>query len=126
MFLRFVTTQINDCSRQPKGLFYAVHEFLDEGDLSHDERALLEEPLDWFNENLPGPGKYFDPCRAVFWFKSQARECIGRMWDLANVLRLYDYFVEVHKCGRLGNIIFEDDFQVAAYPSRKDGRITIM
>ena len=126
MFLRFVTTQIHDRSRQPKGLFYAAHEFLYEGDLSKDERALLEEVLDWFNENLPGPGEYFDPCRAVFWFKSQARECIDRMWDLVVALRLHDYFVEVHKCCRLGNIIFEDDFQVAAYPSRKDGRITVM
>ncbi len=126
MFLRFVTTQIHDLSRQPKGLFYAAHECLYEGDLSKDERALLEEILDWFNENLPGPGEYFDPCRAVFWFKSQARECIARMWDLAVALRLHDYFVEVQKCWRLGNIIFEDDFQVAVYPSRKDGRITVM
>jgi hypothetical protein len=42
---------------------------------------------------------------------------------LVHVLREHGYHVEVHKCRRLGNIVWEDDFQVAAFPSKSDDNV---
>jgi hypothetical protein len=118
MFLRFVVTQIDDDSRQPQGLFAAAHDLLDSGDLARDEYLQLREVLIWLNKNLPSPR--VQRARAIFWFKSEANECIDRMWNLVNLLRFHGYLVEIQKYRGLGKIFYEDDFQVAAAPSKSD------
>jgi hypothetical protein len=119
MFMRFVVTQIDDVSHRPQGLFVAADGLLESGDLSPDEREQLREIIIWFNKNLPSP-RNMAASRAIFWFKSSAHECVSRIWDLANWLRAYGYLVEVQKRRQLGNIIYEDKYQVAAYPSNRD------
>jgi len=81
--------------------------------------------LNWFNANLPTPPKHFSAGRAIFWFKSNAEETVRNIWELVYLLRQHGHFAEVHKCRRLGNICWEDRFQVAAYPSKLDGKITV-
>ncbi len=71
------------------------------------------------------PHDSFDKKRATFWFKSSADECIKQMWEMVYLLRLHGYLVEVQKCRELGNVVWEDNFQVAAYPSLRDGKVTI-
>jgi hypothetical protein len=44
------------------------------------------------------------------------------MWEFTHVLEHHGYLVEVERCRVLGNIIYEDQFQVAAYPSKHDRR----
>src|SRR5262245_31882699 len=58
--------------------------------------------------------------RAIFWFKSEAEDCISRIWEMAHLLEYHGYLIEMQKCRRLGNIIYEDKFQVAAIPSKDD------
>jgi hypothetical protein len=125
MFIRLVVTRIDEDSNQPQGLFAAARELLDSDKLNSDEWQKLREVLNWFNKNLPAPRKGFNKRRATFWFKGGAKESIDKMWDLVHFLRSHDYFVEVHKCRRLANIAYEDDFQVAAYPSAKDDQRTV-
>jgi len=60
---------------------------------------------------------------AVFWYKTSATECITRMWKLTNILRSHDYAIELQTCKRLGNMMYQDEYQVAAYPSNGDRRI---
>ena len=125
MYLRFVITQIDGNSKQPQGIFVAAYELLESGDLSQQEREYLRSILDWFNKHLPYPPDNFDARRAVFWYKSGAQECIKQMWELVYFLRHHGYHIEVHKCRRLTKIIYQDDLQVAAFPSNRDGRVTI-
>lgn len=124
MYLRFVVTQVDEDSHQPKGLFVAAHEILESGDMSLDDRKQLREVLFWFNKNLPSPyisgPKNQVAYRAIFWFKAEAAECIARIWEMARYLQHHGYLVEVQKCRTLGNIIYEDQFQVAAFPSKDD------
>ena len=121
MFLRFVITQIDEDSHKPQGLFQTAYDLLESGDLSPDERGQLREVLIWFNQHLPSP-RSMVASRAIFWFKSSADECINRVWELAHLLRYHGYLVDVQKCRELGNVIYEDNFQVAAYPSKRDRR----
>jgi len=125
MYLRFATRRIDEDSHKQKGVFVAAYELLDSGDLSKDEWQKVRAELDWFNQHLPHPPKDFNPSRAIFWFNSGAKEGIRRIWELVAILREHGHFVEVFKCRRLANIRYRDNFQVAAYPSDLDGRITV-
>jgi len=124
MYLRFVVTQIDEDSHQPKGLFITAYELLDSGDLSPEERTRLDDILIWFDKNLPSPhvanSRNRVARRAIFWFKSEAEDCISRIWEMAHLLEYHGYLVEMQKCRKLGNIIYEDRFQVAAFPSKDD------
>jgi hypothetical protein len=125
MYLRFAITEIDEDSRRPKGVFIAAHSLLNSGDLDKNEWQQVRELLDWFNQNLPAPPKKFYASRAVFWFKSTAHESISRVWQLVHLLRFHGYHVTVYKCRRLANVSYADEFQVAAYPSDNDGRVTV-
>jgi hypothetical protein len=125
MFMRFVTTRVHKDSHQPEGVFAAAHSLLDSDFLDSDEWKRLREIPIWFNKNLPHPPDRFFADRAIFWFKSSAKESIGRIWELVHALRIHDYHVAVYKCRRLANIAYQDKYQVAAYPSELDGKITI-
>src|ERR1051326_8227396 len=125
MYIRFVTTRIDEDSHSAQGVFVASYRLLDSGDLTRDEWKLVRKILEWFNENLPHPTKSFETGRAIFWFKSSAKGSIRKVWELVHVLRHDDHYVEVHKCRKLGNILYEDDLQVAAFPSKLDGKISI-
>jgi hypothetical protein len=125
MYLRFVTTRVDEDSHKPQGVFVASYDLLDSGDLTRDEWKRVREILDWFNQNLPHPPENFTTGRAIFWFKSSAAESISRVWELIHLLRQHGHYIEVHKCRRLGNILYEDKLQVAAFPSKLDAKIVI-
>jgi len=125
MFLRFVTTRIDEASRKPQGLFQVIYSLLKSGDLSSEEWERAREILDWFERELPAPSGKFDAPRAIFWFRSGAEESIKQIWDLVYLVREHGYHVEVHKCRKLVNICYSDRLQIAAYPSEHDARITI-
>lgn len=125
MYLRFTVTIVDDTSHRAQGVFVAAYSLLDSYQLGSIEEKQLRYALRWFNENLPAPPYDFCAGRAIFWFKTSADENIRRMWELVDLLEHYDHFTQIYKCRYLGNILFEDKFQVAAYPSYKDGRITI-
>jgi hypothetical protein len=124
MYLRFVTTRVHKDSHKPEGVFAAAYTLLDSGDLTRDEWKILREMLNWFNANLKSPPKKFHARRAIFWFKSNAEDNIRKIWALIHLLREHGHYIEVHKCRKLANILWEDKFQVAAFPSKHDGRIT--
>ena len=117
MFLRFVVTQIHCESKQPQGLFSAAYSLLDSGDLSPEEYDQLREILIWFNKNLRSPD--IKKARAIFWFKTAAHDYVAKMWDLVHLLSFHGYLTEM-QYRYLGNIVYEDQFQVAAIPSKFD------
>lgn len=125
MFLRFVTTRVHEDSHKPAGVFGAAYALLDSGALEPYEWKRVREILIWFNKNLPTPPDRFSAKRAIFWFKSSSEESIRHVWELVHALRFHGYQVEVHKCRRLANIVWEEHHQVAAYPSERDGKITV-
>jgi hypothetical protein len=119
MFLRFVITQLDDVSHKPQGLFVAADNLMESGSLSQEERLQLRDVIIWFNKNLPSPS-FESASRRIFWFKSSAEDCVKRMWELTHLLRYHGDMVDVEKCRALGNVVYEDIFQVAAYPSEND------
>ena len=55
MYLRFVTTRIDEDSHKPQGVFQASYALLDSGDLTRDQWEYVRGMIIWFNGNLPTP-----------------------------------------------------------------------
>jgi len=123
MYIRFATTAIDEDSHKPRGLFTEAHRLLNSGDLSPEEWKQLRELLDWFNGNLSQPPEKLNSSRAIYWFRSDAHECISRIWDMVHLLRAHDRNIVVYKCRRLANIAYRDKLQIAAFPSELDDRV---
>jgi hypothetical protein len=82
----------------------------------------LEAIRGWFNDHLEKPARLAISSRhngkeqAISWFKDTATAHIAKMRELREVLEHYGVSVEMIKTRRLGYVLYEDEFQVAAYP----------
>lgn len=86
-FIRFETDWRCAHSRRLLGAFRAAECLEEQADLPASTAELLRETLDWFNRHLIVPKYCWVKCRGQFWFRSEARDVVGRMWDLAAILR---------------------------------------
>lgn len=118
MYIRFAVSQRDKDSGCPMGIFQAAIEMRDSVDTHPDLVKRLHDFREWFNENLGAPDGDELESRAIFWFKSDAQECLRRVWQLVSALREGGYVVEEVTCTRPGRIVFEDEHQVAAIPFR--------
>jgi hypothetical protein len=113
VYLRFAVGRKHPASRQALGVFQAAYEVR----RRHARRSKIgrafDAPLRWFGENLHAPEVSE---RAVFWFKSDAAECLRHIWEIIHTLRAHDEVVWMMRCHHPGMICFEDAFQVAAVP----------
>jgi hypothetical protein len=117
-FLRFSVTAHCDRSGQRSGIFVAAGLYEDDfaDELAPSQRDTLATLLNWFSHNLPMPP--LDEDRAVFFFKSDATDCARRIWELVHLLRDLGSPPEMVSTRNPGQIVYEDDFQVAAIPGR--------
>ena len=106
-------------------MFVSSYEMLESEELTQEERRQVRSLLDWFNDNLPHPPNDRKHPRAIYWFKSDSKACISRVWELVHLLQEHGHFVDVHKRQTLASVIYEDRHQVAAYVSKLDGKLKV-
>ncbi|WP_024520216.1 hypothetical protein [Bradyrhizobium sp. Tv2a-2] len=122
MFVRFVVHKIDSNSGRRQGLFQAVQALEHYGALNIQDAKYLDAICGWFSEHLEEPARQAISSRhhgrkqALSWFKDTATNHIAKMRELAEMLERYGVPVEMIKAKRLGYILYEDEFQVAAYP----------
>ncbi|WP_018315805.1 hypothetical protein [Bradyrhizobium sp. WSM2793] len=122
MFIRFVVIEIDSNSQQRQGLFRAVQTLEESGALNAEDAEHLNAIFGWFDEHLREPerlaisSRHHGRAQALSWFKDTATDHIAKMRQLAKVLVRYGVPVEMIKAKRLGYILYEDEFQVAAFP----------
>jgi hypothetical protein len=122
MFIRFVTPQIDRASGQRQGLFQAAKTLRETGALNGPDHEHLEYLRSWFNERLETPTRLAVSSRphkkaqAISLFKDTATEHIAKMRELQEILERYGIGVQMIRAKRLGYVLYEDEFQVAAYP----------
>jgi hypothetical protein len=120
MFVRFVVGTDAENAAWLTGIITEARILRDEGELYDHESAYLEEIFDWFNLHLPCPpfrkkrrsGEWTS--NAVCWFRSDAKEPLGRMWDIVAILRELGVGVRIIRSGYPGRIVYEDRYQVVA------------
>lgn len=122
MYVRFVTHQIDDRSGRREGLFAAARRLRESGLLSDVDEATLDLTREWFSVNLPVPDRFALSRRphrkeqAISWFRDTSDEAIARIRDYAAVLEEYGVAVEMILTDRPGFVVYEDEWQVVAYP----------
>jgi hypothetical protein len=113
--IRFVVHQkLPGFSRQV-GLFSAAGYLRDHGELDRRDRARLDRTLSWFSENLHAPPADEIPSQAIFWYHHDS-PMVRPTWALANILKEYNFSVELIKTNFAGLIVYKDEHQVAAIP----------
>jgi hypothetical protein len=122
MFVRFVVREIDSNSGRRQGLFQAARALERSGSLNAQDAKYLDAIRGWFREHLEKPtrlaisSRHHGKQQALSWFKDTATNHIAKIRELADVLERYGVPVEMIKAKRLGYILYEDEFQVAAYP----------
>ena len=122
MFVRFVIKSIDQRSGRRQGLFQAARKLRLTGSLSDADYDHLEDIRAWFNQNLEKPTRLALSPRphakdqAISWFKDTATRHIAKMREFQEILERQGLVVEMIKTDRPGYVLYEDEFQVAAYP----------
>ena len=124
MFIRFIIGRLDSDSCRRQGLFQAIAELRDSGNLTPHDRERSRIILSWFDTNLDKPARLAWSSRphakaqAICWFKTTANAHIRKMRELQRVLESHGVAVETMRTRRPGYILYEDEHQVAAYPFR--------
>ena len=124
LYLRFVVSDIHENSGKELGVFHAVGELRDRGELQQHEEAQHDQIRSWFNEHLEKPTRftaskppfYRKQSRAISWFKDSAHEHIARVRDLVAILQQHGISVQMLKTDRVGYVVYEDKYQIVAEP----------
>ncbi|WP_415891175.1 hypothetical protein ACMXYV_07590 [Neptuniibacter sp. SY11_33] len=122
MYIRFVVAEIDEDSGREMGIFTAGGILHEDGELYDYEIRHRKEILSWFSSNLNVPdvqaseSNYYSKPGAISWFKSSATIHISKMREYVQILESHDVAVKQLVTERPGNVVYEDDFQVAAIP----------
>ena len=121
-YIRFVIHANDDRSGRRKGLFHAMSDLQDSGELLGYEQEQYDEIYEWFRKNLKKPRSFTRSSKpnakkvALSWFKDTASQHIARMHEVAHILRTHGVEVEILRTQRPGYIVYDDQHQVAAEP----------
>ena len=118
--IRFTVLANDPDSGSTSGILVAAHTLRDESDLTVAAHGELHRALLWFNENPISPAilRRVKHRRAISWFKPAASQMSRRMWQLKSLLETHDLYVDVLRTVDPGHVIYEDELQVAAKPSK--------
>lgn len=120
MYIRFVVKRSDADSGKRLGVFQALAELRDQGELHDYELKLMKELHEWFNEFLEKPKAFNRSSRpnaknkAISWFKDSAVQHIEKMRELVAILESHGVHVEILQTDRPGYVVYEDDFQITA------------
>ena len=122
MFIRFVTGNYDRRSGRRQGVFHAGNHLLGTTFITASDIEKLREAFDWFNSNLPHPTRFSLSARphrkaqALSWFRPTAVDHIARMHDYTRILNDNGLLTEMLNTRRPGYVVYEDDYQIVAYP----------
>ncbi|MBB5352870.1 hypothetical protein HNR46_003119 [Haloferula luteola] len=109
------------------GIFVAVWHLVRDGRVTEDEEREYWDHRNWYEEHLPLPPFYAEgnPRRAITWFKESAMEhpLLSRLSFYKGLAEKYQLRMEVESTDQPGEILYEDDFQVAAVRVKLAGRV---
>ncbi len=118
-FIRFQTELRSAQTGRPLGLFYASEALRAEFDLPDYAYELLDDSLNWFNANLHVPRLGAQRGRPIFWFRTEANECLAQIWNLVALFNEEGLYVEHRTTLRPGHIVYHDNHQIAAIPNKR-------
>jgi len=122
VFIRFVVKELDRDSGRRQGLFQAAWTLGESGVIDSTDWNRLQSIRTWFDQNLAKPTRFavstkpHRKAQAISWFKDSAHEHINKMREFQQIVERNGLGVEMLRTERPGYIVYEDQFQVAAYP----------
>ena len=122
MFLRFVISERHTRSDREMGIFSALYDLEDRGELREGEVEWFRESERWLNKNLRRPSRLAwsarpnAPERALSWFRDTAIEHVSRVRSLCELLEHKGIAVTELRTEKPGYVVYEDEYQVVAMP----------
>lgn len=128
-YFRIHTSDNAYLTKQPRGIFTAVWRLVDEKIMTEDEEKEYWKNREYFEKVLPVPPFYNDgnPEGAVTWFKDteEGRQIYAQMSFYREMASKYGVELYKSECTEVpGEIIYEDEFQIAVKNVREDIEVT--
>ena len=126
MYIRFVIAERDRVSRQQLGIFQALFQLRDAGELTPGELEWFDDVMRWFRWFLLRPSRFAwsrrpgAPEGAICWMKLSATRHVSGLYALAAILEYKGIPVQVLRTDKPGYILYEDDHQVTAMPFARE------
>ena len=118
-YFRLSSQSISPYTGERYGLFVAVWHLIRDHRVTLEEESTYWEHRTWYEANLPIPPFYSDgnPLRAITWFKDHMRKdpMLNRLNFYRDLAIRYNLFIGLEFTDLPGNVIYEDNFQIAAF-----------
>ena len=116
-------------TKQPRGIFTTVGKLVDSKTLTEEEEKEYWKNREYFERVLPVPPFYKDnnPDGAITWFKDtpEGKDIWEQMTFYRDMCSKYGVKLYVSECDVIpGELIYEDDFQIAVKNQPADIEIT--
>lgn len=121
--LRFVVHDRDIRTGQRKGMVSLAYALLRDDQLSNHDAARVQLHLSWLESNLAVPDRFARKrnvshrnTHGLSWVRPDAREVIGHLQAIADVVQGHGIPVEILETERPGYVVYEDAAQVVAEP----------
>ena len=114
-YMRIQGRELSYVTQYPKGIFGMCWRMIYDGVMQEEDAETFREIDRWFVENLPEPPmcKTGDQ-RVVTFFKTEStEEMLKHIEPAMKLLDKYNHPYDVVYTNFVGNIVYEDEFQVA-------------
>jgi len=124
MYLRFVVPHIDEDSERMVGVFHALWDLRVRGLLYPYEEKQHDALRHWFSwwlrrptrSTVAKPPYWRKKNKAICWFRDSAETHIWQIWGIVAILQDHGVPVQMLKAKRVGYVVYEDEYQVAAVP----------
>ena len=113
-YMRIQGRENSYITQYPKGVFSLCWNLIGEEQLTEEEKSMFISIDDWFKHNLPEP----EPCKnhgkVITFFKCESTlEMVEKLKPAIALLDSHQKPFDVVYTNYVGNIVYEDDWQVA-------------
>lgn len=114
-YVRIQGRELSYITKAPKGVFGMCWRMIYDGIMSEEDAAIFKETEQWFVENLPEPPMCTTGDQKVIcYFKTQATaHMLKRLQPALDLLDKYRHPYDVVYTNYVGEIVYEDEYQVA-------------
>lgn len=114
-YMRIQGRELSYVTKYPKGIFAMCWRMIYDGVMEEQDAELFKKINAWFEENLPNPPVCQTGDQAVItYFKTESTEEMLRQIEPAmQLLEKYQHPYDVVYTNFVGEIVYEDEFQVA-------------
>ena len=114
-YMRIQGRELSYVTQYPKGIFAMCWRMVYDGVMSEDDAEVFKNINVWFEENLPEPPVCQSGDKKVItYFKVEStKEMLRHIEPAMALLDKYNHPYDVVYTNFVGNIVYEDEFQVA-------------